>query len=106
MYVCRHLTAEIKDEWQELDDEKAGSETAVERRESLMKMINDIIPYLMRHNAEAEACDFLMEVERLDILQQYVDQAAYHRVCRYLSRYFFTTPVLHVHSLLLFRVAH
>ena len=41
----------------------------------------------MSHNAEAEACDALMEVERLDDLDQYVDETAYTRVCLYLKRW-------------------
>jgi 26S proteasome regulatory subunit N1 len=40
----------------------------------------------MAHNAEAEACDLLMEIERLDLLEQYVDESAYPRVCLYLTR--------------------
>jgi 26S proteasome regulatory subunit N1 len=47
-------------------------------------MVHDIVPYLMQHNAEAEACDLLMEIEKLDLLQQYVDRSAYPRVCLYL----------------------
>jgi len=39
----------------------------------------------MKHHAEAEACDLLMEVERLDFLEQYVDKAAFNRVCLYLT---------------------
>ena len=41
----------------------------------------------MQHNAEAEACDLLMEMEQLDILTNtdYVDNDAYSRVCLYLT---------------------
>ena len=42
----------------------------------------------MSHNAEAEACDALMEIEQLDELGQYVDESAFpeslpvpHKVC-------------------------
>ena len=49
--------------------------------------MNEIVPYLMSHNAEAEACDVLMEIEHLDLLQQYVDDSAFPRVCLYLTRY-------------------
>lgn len=51
-----------------------------------MKLITDIIPYLMAHNAEAEACDALMEIEQLDTLGEYVDENAFPRVCLYLMR--------------------
>lgn len=39
----------------------------------------------MAHNAEAEACDLLMEIEQLSLLKQYVDEGAYSRVCLYLT---------------------
>ncbi|KAK2153920.1 hypothetical protein LSH36_281g04017 [Paralvinella palmiformis] len=72
----RHVTGEISGEWQEADDET---------KEKLWRLLKDIIPYLMEHNAEAEACDALMEVERLEELDQYVDENAYPRVCLYLK---------------------
>ncbi len=42
-----------------------------------MKLVTQIVPSQMRHHAEAEACDLLMEVERLDILTQFVDQVGF-----------------------------
>ena len=44
------------------------------KKDQLMKLVTQIVPSQMRHHAEAEACDLLMEVERLDILTQFVDQ--------------------------------
>jgi hypothetical protein len=38
----------------------------------------------MQHNAEPEACDLLMEVNRLDKIVDYVDESNYVRVCLYL----------------------
>lgn len=49
-------------------------------------MTKEIVPYHMDHNAEAEACDLLMEIEKLDLLKNYVDENAYSRVCLYLTR--------------------
>lgn len=72
----RHLSGEIAANWPE------ASETF---RKRLTDLIQQIIPYNMAHNAEAEACDLLMEVEKLDILEQYVDESAYPRVCLYLQ---------------------
>ena len=80
-FFFRHLTGEITQEWQELEDKDN------QRKERLHKLIKDIIPYLMSHNAEAEACDALMETEQLDGLPQYVDESAFPRVCLYLTRY-------------------
>jgi 26S proteasome regulatory subunit N1 len=38
----------------------------------------------MAHNAETEACDLLMEIERLDQLKDFVEAGDQPRVCRYL----------------------
>ena len=51
-----------------------------------MLLAKEIVPYHMQHNAEAEACDLLMEIERLDLLQEYVDKDVFPRVCLYLTR--------------------
>merc|ERR1712117_536613 len=53
-------------------------------RNTLVTMAKLIVPSQMKHHAEAEACDLLMEVEQLDDLQQYVDDSAHNRVCLYL----------------------
>lgn len=44
------------------------------KKEQLMNLVTQIVPSQMKHHAEAEACDLLMEVERLDILKEFVDQ--------------------------------
>jgi 26S proteasome regulatory subunit N1 len=75
--VCRHLAGEIAAEWGESNEEA---------HENLMVLVNQIIPYNMAHNAEAEACDLLMEIEQLGLLKEYVDEGAYSRVCLYLTR--------------------
>ncbi|XP_034252046.1 26S proteasome non-ATPase regulatory subunit 2 [Thrips palmi] len=75
----RHLSGEIAAEWADLP---VGDAQA---RKNLVDLAGEIIPYNMAHNAEADACDLLMEIERLDLLQQYVDESAYPRVCLYLT---------------------
>ncbi|CAG9828269.1 unnamed protein product [Diabrotica balteata] len=76
----RHLAGEIAGEWAETD-----FIVNTEIREKLILLTKQIVPYNMAHNAEAEACDLLMEIERLDLLEQYVDENIYHRVCLYLT---------------------
>ena len=61
-------------------------------RGRLLTMATEIVPYHMAHNAEAEGCDLLMEIERLDLLQDFVDESAYQRVCLYLTRYIHSPP--------------
>ena len=38
----------------------------------------------MNHNAEAEACDLLMEIENVELLIEYSEKETYQRVCLYL----------------------
>lgn len=83
LHYFRHLAGQVSLEWQELEEKDA------ELKERLLKMAKEIVPYHMAHNAEAEACDLLMEIERLDLLQDYVDETAYNRVCLYLTRLVF-----------------
>lgn len=81
--MFRHLAGEIAQEWTELTGE---GENEAELKEKLVFLARQIVPYNMAHNAEAEACDLLMEIERLDLLEQYVDDNIYQRVCLYLTR--------------------
>ncbi|XP_057297932.1 26S proteasome non-ATPase regulatory subunit 2-like [Hydractinia symbiolongicarpus] len=72
----RHLAEEIRQEYTDRTDGKT---------EDLIKLAKEIIPYDMKHNAEIDACDLAMEIERLDLLQIYVDKSTYQRVCLYLK---------------------
>uniref|UniRef100_A0A7N6F9A1 26S proteasome non-ATPase regulatory subunit 2 n=1 Tax=Anabas testudineus TaxID=64144 RepID=A0A7N6F9A1_ANATE len=70
----RHLAGEVAKEWQEVEEnDKAQQET-------LLKLVKEIVPYNMAHNAEHEACDLLMEIERLDMLEHYIDENAYDKL--------------------------
>ena len=87
--VGSHLAGDIAAEWAEPADPAEGmDESATEqRRARLVALSAQLVAYLMEHNAEAEACDLLMEIERLDLLQQHVSKDTYQRVCLYLTRY-------------------
>ncbi|XP_066158811.1 26S proteasome non-ATPase regulatory subunit 2 [Euwallacea fornicatus] len=75
----RHLSGEIAGEWGEKDIDDKDLE------DKLIQLTKQIVPYNIAHNAEAEACDLLMEIERLDLLEKYVDENIYPRVCLYLT---------------------
>uniref|UniRef100_A0A8C2ZEI6 26S proteasome non-ATPase regulatory subunit 2 n=1 Tax=Cyclopterus lumpus TaxID=8103 RepID=A0A8C2ZEI6_CYCLU len=75
----RHLSGEVAKEWQEVE------ESDKTQQETLLKLVREIVPYNMAHNAEHEACDLLMEIERLDMLEDYIDETAYSKVCLYLT---------------------
>lgn len=75
----RHLSGEICQEWNETAEED------VAKKEMLLGLVKQIMPYDMDHNAETDACDLLMEIERLDLLEKFVDDTVFHRVCLYLT---------------------
>ncbi|KAH9424816.1 26S proteasome non-ATPase regulatory subunit 2 [Dermatophagoides pteronyssinus] len=75
----RHISGEIASEFQ------STNELADDYKEKLLNLVEEIIPYNMRHNAEAEACDLLIEIERLDLLDKYIDnEDLCQKVCLYL----------------------
>jgi 26S proteasome regulatory subunit N1 len=71
----RHLATEIGSEW------RSGTST---RKGSMEKLITEIVSYNLKHNAEVEACDLLLEIERLDILIDLIKQDEHERACLYL----------------------
>ncbi|CAH0715457.1 unnamed protein product, partial [Brenthis ino] len=68
----RQLEGEIAEEWN------------IENMNSLMPLVRDVVAFDMQHSAEIQACDLLMEIDRLDLLSQHMDQSNYPRVCLYL----------------------
>merc|ERR1719315_737835 len=68
----RHLAGEVVQEYNNLTEEQD------EMKNKLISVASLIVPSQMKHHAEAEACDLMMEVEQLDSLQEYVDEAAYN----------------------------
>jgi 26S proteasome regulatory subunit N1 len=58
--------------------------TIVITKEDLLKLSKEIVDLYMKHNAEADACDLLMEIENVEILIDYVEKDTYQRVCLYL----------------------
>lgn len=109
----RHLTSEITQEWNDLsegvDQKKTTPEEttkpAVESdiastqdveltlsiepvvkitKEDLLQLSKEIVAFYMKHNAEADACDLLMEIEQVELMVDYVEKETYQRVCLYL----------------------
>ena len=73
-----HVSSEVGDEW-------SSDDTDDEKRALLKEIVDDIVPYFMKHNAESDACDILMETECLDDLVSHTDENTYNRVCLYLT---------------------
>lgn len=55
------------------------------KREQYLALVHMIIPYLMEHNAESEAIDLCIELEKLQFLEKYTSSLNYQRVCLYLT---------------------
>ena len=55
------MAGEITTEWELVGEDNR-------QKEELLQEANKIVPYHMQHNAEAEACDLLMEIEHLELL--------------------------------------
>lgn len=68
----RQLEGEIAEEWN------------VDNMNTLLPLVRDVVAFDMKHSAEIQACDLLMEIDRLDLLSQHMDQSNYPRVCHYL----------------------
>eukprot|EP01132_Coremiostelium_polycephalum_P006236 gene6236-7767_t len=81
----RHLATEIGEEY---DFRKEADQSV----DDLMNLVDEIVPFQMKHNAEPEACDLLLEVEQLPKLFAYIDENNYARVCLYLFNCAYYVP--------------
>jgi len=81
----RHLATEIGVEY---DIRKEENQSV----EDLLKLVDEIIPFQMTHNAEPEACDLLLEVEQLNKIFNFIDENNYARVCLYLFNCSYYVP--------------
>lgn len=73
----RHLALEIGEEFHSRIDENKNTK-------DLLDLSLEIVPFFLKHNAEADACDLLLEVENIDKIVEYVDENTFARVGRYL----------------------
>ncbi|KAK9285775.1 hypothetical protein L1049_024976 [Liquidambar formosana] len=74
----RNLAGEIAQEYGKRQSEEAPID-------DLMELVQQIVAFHMKHNAEPEAVDLLMEVEDLDLLVEHVDSTNFKRTCLYLT---------------------
>ena len=79
----RYLSSEVIAEY----NERAAKVDETVSYDDLYALAKEIVPFDMQHNAEADACDLLMELERIHHIVEHVDKANYQRVCLYLSTY-------------------
>lgn len=77
----RHIAAELMGEWEKQAESSKDPQ--------LLKLVRDVVAHHMAHNAEIEAIDLLMELELLNIMEEFVDEHTQPRVCLYLISYVF-----------------
>ncbi|TPX37187.1 hypothetical protein SmJEL517_g01072 [Synchytrium microbalum] len=73
----RHLAAELIGEYTDRTEKELPTD-------DIHKLAMEITPFFLKHNAEADACDLLVEMESLDVLPTLVDKDTYQRVCLYI----------------------
>ena len=101
----RHLTSELTIEWNQMSDGKKAqtdnqkdSQSMVQSqdieltiephvkitKDDLLKLAVEMVSFYMSHNAEADACDLLMEIEQIDLIVNQTEKDTYQRVCLYM----------------------
>lgn len=78
---CRHLAAEIEEDYQARTDEPPNSKFTPEE---LLELAHTLVPFLLSHNGEADAVDLLLELESIKSIIPFVDDNTYARVCLYM----------------------
>ncbi|KAF7383393.1 hypothetical protein HZH66_012743 [Vespula vulgaris] len=76
----RQLEAEIVDEWT-----SAPIKEEEDIRSQLTPLIESIVKFNMKHNAEIQACDLCLEIDQMNFLHDYLDSNNFSRVCHYLT---------------------
>lgn len=86
---ARFLSGEISEEYT-VRFVNSASEEESPYVDDLLGLVYDIIPFQMKHNAESEAVDLLIEVKNLDFLlngpSDMIDDRNFERVCLYMIR--------------------
>jgi 26S proteasome regulatory subunit N1 len=72
----RTLAGEIGQEWAARTQDNKPTE-------DLGRLVDEIVPFNMEHNAETDAVDLLLEVGRLPQVERFVTPESYARVCQY-----------------------
>jgi len=75
----RHLASEIAEEYSKRQESDPNASN-----DDIMNLTMEIVPFFLKHNAEADAVDLLLELECIDKIIPFVDQNTYTRVCLYM----------------------
>lgn len=73
----RHLALEIGTDFQKRLNEDKDTD-------DLIALALTLVPFFLKHNAEADAVDILSELEMIEEITKHVDENTYARVCLYM----------------------
>jgi 26S proteasome regulatory subunit N1 len=76
----RHLALEIGTEYAKRQEKEQDVK-------ELIDLALSLVPFFLKHNAEADAVDLLYEVDSISQLPPFLDENTYARVCLYMARY-------------------
>ncbi|KAJ1665008.1 proteasome regulatory particle base subunit [Coemansia sp. RSA 1813] len=76
----RHIAMEIGAEYGERVDEDSKDTPT----DQLLKIALEVVPFFLKHNAEADAVDLLVELEHYELIVDYVSKDTFERVCLYM----------------------
>lgn len=90
----RHLALEIGTEHArrvraagEIEGEEGEGETKEGPAEDLLDLALSLVPFFLKHNAEADAADLLFELDTIERIPEFLDEDTFARVCLYMVRY-------------------
>ena len=101
-FFCRRLCSQIPEEWLQRSSPESD----------LLDLVTEICQYCLKYSAEAEACDLLMEIEKIRMIYDLVTEDISDRVCLYLTRLawpasvyipYFSTQKVNYDNALIFR---
>ena len=78
----RHLALELGAE----HSRWANKEGAMSDLPQMEELVNQLVPFFLKHNAEADAVDLLTELEEIQRMPDFLDEDTYERVCLYMVR--------------------
>ncbi|KAI9501273.1 proteasome regulatory particle base subunit [Coemansia spiralis] len=76
----RHIAMEVGAEYAE----KADEDDKEAETEQLLNISLEIIPFFLKHNAEADAVDLLSELDHHELIADFVSKETFERVCLYM----------------------
>ncbi|WVN89474.1 uncharacterized protein L203_104698 [Cryptococcus depauperatus CBS 7841] len=85
----RHLAAELGEEYSNTyatlgEDSDIAETNSKYTTEQLKALAIELVEFFLKHNAEADAVDILLEVENISAITEHVDDKTFERVCRYM----------------------